>query len=360
MKREQIAWKLRDAFPQEPQACHDALMHAACSVREEKKMKRISWRMALLAVLILLATLSAAVAVSQWMGWTDLFMENYNIHVTDGMQKQMDATEQRSFQVGPLTLTLRQCLADGRVAISNFEVCTTDGSAALYVGDVGFYDPIGAMGDTEAKRLGVDPEITWAEAAKQLNLPLFNVRALMEITSSANAGESMEDMLWSSEGKLSYFNLSYLEPAQVKESLPVNYYLSVSEFNPATGEMVDHWLLEEADEISVLTRLDEKHYAPSENFSVNGFQVEEVWAELYDTGVYFMATLHAPQGMKADDREVYALSGMAFTDENGQAFPMGIMYSELNRQQWPLVRIAQAASLEELPQRIMLDGMVLE
>ena len=39
MKREQIEWNLRDAFPQEPQACNDALMHAAYSVREEKKMR---------------------------------------------------------------------------------------------------------------------------------------------------------------------------------------------------------------------------------------------------------------------------------------------------------------------------------
>ena len=42
MKREQIEWNLRDAFPQEPQACHDALMHAAYSVREEKKARRVS------------------------------------------------------------------------------------------------------------------------------------------------------------------------------------------------------------------------------------------------------------------------------------------------------------------------------
>lgn len=111
MKREQIEWNLRDAFPQEPQACHDALMHAAYSVREEKKMRRITWRTAALVALILLATISMALAVSEWLGWTDYLAEYYGIQVTVKMQERMDATEQRSFQVGPLTLTLRQCLA---------------------------------------------------------------------------------------------------------------------------------------------------------------------------------------------------------------------------------------------------------
>ena len=79
MKREQIEWNLRDAFPQEPQACHDALMHAAYSVREEKKMRRITWRTAALVALILLATISMALAVSEWLGWTDYLAEYYGI-----------------------------------------------------------------------------------------------------------------------------------------------------------------------------------------------------------------------------------------------------------------------------------------
>lgn len=197
MKREQIEWNLRDAFPQEPQACHDALMHAAYSVREEKKMRRITWRTAALVALILLATISMALAVSEWLGWTDYLAEYYGIQVTDKMQERMDATEQRSFQVGPLTLTLRQCLADGRIAMANFEASTTDQSPAICVGDVTL-----PISDKEAKRLGVDASLSCMEVAEKLDLPLYCIRALMEVTSSANAGTSMEDALWNNEGKL--------------------------------------------------------------------------------------------------------------------------------------------------------------
>lgn len=356
MKREQTEWNLRDAFPQEPQACHEALMRAAYSVKEEKKLRRMTWRTILVTVLILLATISVALAVSQWLGWTDYLSKQYGIHITESMQKRMDATEQRSFQVGPLTLTLRQCLADGRIAISNFEASTTDGSAALYIGEMWAFDPIGSMGDAEADRLGVDPSLSWGEAAEKLGLPLYNVRALMEITSSGHAGTSMEDILWDHEGKLNYLNLTYLENTQVKDTLPVRYFLSVSSLDPATGETLDHWTVEEEAEISVLDKLEEKSYVPPESTSEHGFQIEEVKAELFETGVYFIAKLTAPDGMEKNDEAV----SMTVKDENGEELPQGVLYSDLNVKQWPVIYMAQMASLEALPERIMLDGVVLE
>lgn len=360
MMREQLDWNLRDAFPKEPQACHDALMQAAYSVREEKKARRMTWRTVLLTVLVLLATISVATAVGRWLGWTNFLEEDYGIHVTDRMQGRMDATEQRSFQVGPLTLTLHECLADGRIAISNFVASTTDGTAALYVGDVAAFDPIGVMGETEAKRLGVDESLSWQEVAQKLDLPLYNVRALMEITSSAYTGTSMEDMIWDNEGRLNYLNLSYLEPMQVKDTLPVRFYLAVSGYDPATGEETGHWVVEEESEIPVLEKLDEKYYTLPETSSINGFQVEEVRAELYDTGVYLLATLSAPEGMKVTDEAMDQLYQLFIKDENGEDFPGGILYNNLNIQQWPLIRLGQMASLEEIPQRIILDGMILE
>ena len=355
MKREQIEWNLRDAFPQEPQACHDALMHAAHSVREEKKMRRITWRTAALVALILLATISMALAVSEWLGWTDYLAEYYGIQVTDKMQERMDATEQRSFQVGPLTLTLRQCLADGRIAMANFEASTTDQSPAICVGDVTL-----PISDKEAKRLGVDASLSCMEVAEKLDLPLYCVRALMEVTSSANAGTSMEDALWNNEGKLNYLNLSYLEPTQVKDTLPVRYYLAVRSYDPATGKELEHWIVEEESEIPILPKLAEKVYTLPSGVSTNGFQVKEVKAELYDTGVYFTATLLAPQGMQLDDEAMLQLYSSAIKDENGEDFPSGILYSEMNTRQWPLIRIAQAASLEEIPERMMVVGFILE
>ena len=104
----------------------------------------------------------------------------------------------------------------------------------------------------------------------------------------------------------------------------------------------------------------EKVYTLPSGVSTNGFQVEEVKAELYDTGVYFTATLLAPQGMQLDDEAMLQLYSSAIKDENGEDFPSGILYSEMNTRQWPLIRIAQAASLEEIPERMMVVGFILE
>lgn len=239
--------------------------------------------------------------------------------------------------------------------MANFEASTTDQSPAICVGDVTL-----PISDKEAKRLGVDASMSCMEVAEKLDLPLYCVRALMEVTSSANAGTSMEDALWNNEGKLNYLNLSYLEPTQVKDTLPVRYYLAVRSYDPATGKELEHWIVEEESEIPILPKLAEKVYTLPSGVSTNGFQVKEVKAELYDTGVYFTATLLAPQGMQLDDEAMLQLYSSAIKDENGEDFPSGILYSELNTLQWPLIRIAQAASLEEIPERMMVVGFILE
>ena len=51
---------------------------------------------------------------------------------------------------------------------------------------------------------------------------------------------------------------------------------------------------------------------------------------------------------------------MTVKDENGEELPQGVLYSDLNVKQWPVIYMAQMASLEALPERIMLDGVVLE
>ena len=175
------------------------------------------------------------------------------------------------------------------------------------------------ISDKEAKRLGVDASLSCMEVAEKLDLPLYCIRALMEVTSSANAGTSMEDALWNNEGKLNYLNLSYLEPTQVKDTLPVRYYLAVRSYDPATGKELEHWIVEEESEIP-MPKLAEKstpcHRELHQRLPGGGSQ-----AELYDTGVYFTATLLAPQGMQLDDEAMLQLYSSAIKDENGEDFP---------------------------------------
>lgn len=358
MKREQIEWNLRDAFPQEPQACHDALMHAAYSVREEKKARRVSLRVALLIVLALLVTISVALAVSEWMGWTDYLAQVYSIHITDSMQQEMDATEQRSFQVGPLTLTLRQNLTDGWMALSSIEAYTTDGSPAVCVGDAAFNDPVGAFGENQTAFLGVDPSLTWTQVAAKLDMPLYVVRALMEPAPEFHGGESMEDMLWTQDGRLTYFNMSYLKWATVNETLPVRYYLQVRQYDPATEKQINEWLVEEEDVLSVLPLLAEKDYVPSESIQFDGYRLEKVIGKLYASGAYFTAILTAPEGKEMNLDEIgFLFDAVNLTDEEGNSFPRAFAGGGLYHQQWPTLYRTQSFSLEKLPERIRIKNV---
>lgn len=358
MKREQTEWNLRDAFPQEPQACHEALMRAAYSVREEKKAKHASLRVVLLVLLGLLISISVALAVSEWLGWTDYLAQVYNIHITESMEKEMNATEQRSFQVGPLTLTLRQNLTDGWMALSSIEAYTTDGSPAICAGDAAFNAPVGSFGEGQTAFLEVDPMLTWTQAAAELNMPLYVVRALMEPASEFHGGESMEDMIWTDDGRLTYFNMTFLKQEQVKEKLPVSYYLRVRQYDPVTEQMIAEWIVEEDDELTVLPVLAEKDYTASESVQFEGFKLESVNAKLYASGAYFTIALTAPENMKMNLNSIgFLFDVVNLTDENGNAFPRAFASGGLDHKQWPTLYRTLAFSLEELPERVKIQDM---
>ena len=72
MKRDLEHLDLKQAFHPVPEACRRALMDAARSVREEKPVKRVSYRAALIAAVILLAAMAVAYAAVR-LGWIEYF-----------------------------------------------------------------------------------------------------------------------------------------------------------------------------------------------------------------------------------------------------------------------------------------------
>ena len=62
MKRDMDNLDLRAAFRPMPEECHAALMDAARSVKEEKEMKRASFRVVLIAAMIIMSMMAVAFA----------------------------------------------------------------------------------------------------------------------------------------------------------------------------------------------------------------------------------------------------------------------------------------------------------
>ncbi len=323
--------------------------------RAPKPQRKLSLGV-VLAIALALATMAVAIAAQQ-LGWVDFFGSNYGVAVPKAAQQAMDAARPQAYQVGPMTFTFNQLLTDPHIALSAAGVRTTDGSEALYASDTDVYDAVGARGDTLLAKYGLDPDVNWLDAALQLGLPLFGVRALIEIGAQEDGGAAMEDAMWQEDGSIVYFNMPMLASPSVKDELPVTLYMAVTQFDPATGEPIEKWQRREAAALSVAPLLAERTYWPEGGAMLGDIAVRSVHAEQYATGVYLTATFTLPAGLSADEARV-ALYRLSLCDAEGGMLPMGLNLSGaalLDDQ--PTAALENLTSLAALPGRLIVsDG----
>lgn len=344
---------LKDAFPPMPEDCRDALLTAARSVREEQPMKRASVRTALIVAALIIVTMAAAIAATQ-LGWVDFYGHYDNVRVPKAAQEALNATAHDTYQVGPITFTVNQLLADGHIAISAVEARTTDGSEALCgVDDI--FDPIGASGDTALlKHFHLSGDTTWVDAAKQLNVPLYGIRALLEISEEYSDGGAMEDPLWNEDGSIVYFNMPATNKEAVKDSLPATLYLAVRRYDPETGEEVEKWVDRKEITIPVGGVLKSKTYLPAGDAKLSGFTFQSVTAEQTCAGAYLTLNLTADEGI-TEDALYQLIDAMTLLDGAGQPLPGGMNLSiDLNALAWPTATIEYLCGVDALPESIQL------
>lgn len=358
MKRDAKALDLRSAFPEEPEACHAALMNAARSVREEKTMKNASIRVALLAALIILCTMAVAAAAGSLLGWSDLF-GRYGARVPETAQRVMSEDWNRhEYTLGPVRFTTQELLCDGHIAMASTAAAMADGSDALICAEP--FDAIGAAGENGeqmARRLGVPPETTWLEAARLLGRRLFAVRAILEVPAELDSGSAMEDILWNEDGSAVCFSMSELLAGASGEALEMQLYLSVTEYDAET----------EKDALTARVPLSVYLEAPLEehvyplDFTADGYALREVRAELTDAGLYLYSTFTAPEGATEDD--VYARALPCWLDAQGEPLPEGISLSAaLDASRLPEGVCTQMIAVDAIPETLIMqldDGTTL-
>ena len=238
MKRDFDNLDLRAAFRAEPESCHRALMDAARSVREERQtMRKFSLRTVIIAAVVALSMMTTAFAAGELLGWTDYF-ENWGIHTTPGMRGAMQMSP-KTYEVGPLTFTVQEAVSDNRFALMSTQVATTDGSPALMT--MFADDPVGAYADRSRvlmKALGLeDKKQACYEAGAAKGIPVYSVRAIIEVDEQYNGGEGMEDILWDEDASAIYFSQQSLNADKIGETLPVTVFLRVAQVDE-TGEEV--------------------------------------------------------------------------------------------------------------------------
>ena len=356
MKRELDNLDFHKAFTTIPTQCQQALLNAARSVKEAKQVKRASFRAVLIAAIIIIITMAVAFAAQQ-LGWVDFFQEYDGVAVPKAAQTILDATQPQTYQVGPMTITYQQLLSDGRIALSTAQVHTTDGTKALYANDSEIFDAVDALSDTIRNLYQLKTGTTWVEAAQQIKLPLYGIRASIEVDEAYSGGEAMSDAMWKEDGSILCFSMPATNPETVKGSLPVTLYMAVREYDPATGDELHHWITQEKAEIPVSGMIAEKTYMPQTKALLNGMTLGSVRAELYATGVYLFASLTAPDSMDMDTARD-AVYNLTLCDGEGNELPGGInLSSYANMDAWPTVVLESMISTEKLPDMLTVtDG----
>lgn len=361
MKRDFENLNLRDAFRDEPDFCHAALMDAARSVKEEKEMKRASFRVVLIAAAIIVSMMAVAFAAGSMMGWSDFYGQWHGTTgVPEGVYEQMKVTEDYSWEVGPLTFTATELLTDGHIAISAIHVRTTDGSAALINGE-NVSDPIdpiranGENGRDYAARLGVSENATWMEAAQQLNLPLYRVSADHSMSHPLYEGDMMIDVLINEDGSLTYYCMSMLKTDEMGETLNLPLCLDVVLADPATGETAQRWRdYDQTVTIPVCPVLEERSYVPQQETVLSGHRLVKVDAVRYVTGAYLTFTYEMSyMDVPESAFEFYELK---LRDEDGSELPGGM---NLSARMTFTIEVEEMIGVDKLPDVITLTDEVL-
>ena len=322
---------------------------------EIKVKKRLSIGLVLVIVLIL-AAVAVAVAAGQ-LGWVDYFGETQGITVPKTAQESLNATTQREFQVGPMTFTFNQLLADKHIVMSSANIRTIDGSKVLYADDTNVYEAVDAISSTVLEHYHLDSGLNWLDAAKQLNLPLYGIRALAEIGQEYGEGTAIEDAMWNEDGSIVYFSMPMLTPKSVKDELPVTLYMSVTQYDPSTGNTIGEWHIREDITLPVAALLAEKTYLPEGDAEVDRMKLSSIYAEQYSTGIYLTSTFTVPEGMTADSA-TGAMYNLTLCDGEGNALPGGLNLSgSALTNELPTVKLETMTSLETLPDSLILtDG----
>ena len=240
MKRDMEHLNLRDAFAPMPEEAHDALMSAARSMKEDEPVKKATFRTVLIAACIIVATMAVAVAAGNIFGWNDFFSKDYGADIPKTAQDIMAATEPVTWQEGDVVFTLRESYSDPKLAMISVEARLADGVEGILTAD-DFTMPIGAYGENShsqdvAKRLGVDPQMTWMDAAKELKLPLYSVVAILDIPSEFWGSEEYGDPMFNEDGSLTWFSLQPLNGQITDEEMKARVYLRTKQVNLDNAE----------------------------------------------------------------------------------------------------------------------------
>lgn len=346
---------LRNAFAPIPPDVREQLVRTARSVKEEEKAKNRPYRLrpALVAAIVVFATMSVALAVGGSVGWNEFFSQFHGSSVPAPIQERMDDVAHTSLELGPVTFTVEQALCDGQLVMVSVSARMTDGSAALLAPDEDWNSPVSVTADTEQRRLGLAEDVTWLDAARQQNQPIYAVQVLTDF--GQLGGDQYMGYLYDAEGGYVAVSGFSVEAGEIGDAVPVDFLLGVSAIDPETGNTTQEW----QDDLAYTVRvnrdiLGEKTYMPEEALEVGGCRLESVRMELRVTGAYVYTTFTASDAVNRESGEALdACYQIEVVDQDGNAFSEGASLSSYcDDSAWPVLVRSDTVMIDTLPDAI--------
>lgn len=338
--------------------------HIMASAKEEEPVKKFTVSTALIVVLIVIATLTTALAASVLLGWTDF----YSFEIPKTAQEILNATEPKDYQIGPITFTVNELLTDGHIALCSATSHVTDGSSAVLSEEV--YDAVGANGDNGealAQKWNLSPDTRWIDAAHIMNLPFYRVSISVNVPEECHDGEDMGDAMWDEKGNCVSYYMAALNSLQVGETLPIKLHFQVWQYDPQSIEpqSIFEDVVDEAKEMSywedtfeitltVPAPIAEKTYMPEQPYDFeNGLTLNSVTAQQTVAGAYVVGQFTLRDGFNFND----AYSGeLDFLDATGEEIPWGMAESGIiEYDQLPKVEWGAMLNLEVLPEEMVVS-----
>ena len=338
--------------------------HIMASAKEEEPVKKFAVSTALIVVLIVIATLTTALAASALLGWTDF----YSFEIPKTAQEILNATEPKDYQVGPITFTVNELLTDGHIALCSATSHVTDCSSAVLSEEV--YDAVGANGDNGealAQKWNLSPDTRWIDAAHIMNLPFYRISISVNVPEECHDGEDMGDAMWDEKGNCVSYYMAALNSLQVGETLPIKLHFQVWQYDPQSIEpqSIFEDVVDKAKEMSywedtfeitltVPAPIAEKTYMPEQPYDFeNGLTLNSVTAQQTVAGAYVVGQFTLRDGFNFND----AYSGeLDFLDATGEEIPWGMAESGIiEYDQLPKVEWGAMLNLEVLPEEMVVS-----
>lgn len=356
--------ELKAMFGQTPDSFSAAMERAlngeAPAHEQSKTPRRLNrtWSIVLIVALALALT-TGAYAAAVRLGFIDLMKNGAFGYIPQSALDVLQATEEHSWEVGPLTVTFNEAIADGQLVFVACQARVTDGGKALLCD----WDLVGRTPDVLKQKLGIEDE--WLiYAAQNYEGPVYSVETWLEMDYELTDGEAMMvDPVYGSDGSILSAYMVDTIPERIGDTVEVAMRVRVNrmvisnvqmdrEIIRSDREILETWEEVFPVEIPVTGVIETKTYTPAEHADLGWAVVERVDVERTPVGLYTYTKLHFTDE-EFNVYQAYEIQVLCGPDDQ---YNTGLYQSGyLEDENYPEVVLMTFVSADEMPETLYLQ-----